>query len=150
MSEWRAKALELFPDMRSQIGVAESVGYLWIDLAVRFKQYYESLNESPVEESPKFIRNICLYAIWCTRSKSSATQQAAWIEFYEQLPKYASRCKPSISKKIVADLVSNIGLSEIKKHSGTFGAYMKPDQFKKFMADAREADHERQCRSRKR
>jgi hypothetical protein len=150
MSQWRAKALELFPDMRSQIEAAESIGYLWIDLALRFQQHYELRDESDEEESPELIRNICLYAIWCTRSKSSVMQQAAWIEFYERIPKYASRRKPSISKRIVADLVSHIGISEIEKHSGTFGAYMKPDQLKKFMADVREADRERQRRLRKR
>src|SRR6266849_7797744 len=135
MSQWRAKALELFPDMRPTIEAAESIGMLWIELASRFHDYYRSLDDQGGKESPELIRAICLYAIWCTRSKSSATQQAAWIEFYEYLPQYASECKPSIYKKIVEDLVANIGLAEIEM-SPALGAYMKPDQRERFMHDA--------------
>jgi hypothetical protein len=35
MSKWRARALDLFPEMRAQIQSAESVGALWIDLISR-------------------------------------------------------------------------------------------------------------------
>jgi len=150
MSQWRAKALELFPDMRPTIEAAESAGGLWIELAGRFKRYYSSLDGQEQKQSPNLIRAICLYAIWCTRSDSSTTREAAWIEFYEHVPRYAFRCKAPTYKRIIEDLVANIGLAEIEKSSSTFGTYMKPDQLKKFMADARLADRESQRRSRKR
>jgi hypothetical protein len=149
MSQWRAKALELFPDMRSTIEAAESVGALWIELAVRFQRYYSSLDGPEQQESHELIRAICLYAIWCARSDSSTAREAAWIEFYENVPRYAFRCKADTYKKIIEDLVANVGLAEIEKFPA-FGAYMKPDQLKKFMGDVRQADHERQQCSRKR
>jgi len=147
MDDWRAKALQLFPNMHSEIRSAESVGTFWIELASRFHRHYDNASG---KGSPKLIRAIYLYAIWCTRSKSPDTQQAAWIEFYENLPRFALQCEPTIYKAILRDLVANIGMDEIEKSAGTIGAYMKPGQIDKFLEDARFANQERQRISRKR
>ena len=150
MDDWCARALQLFPDMHSEIQSAESVGTLWIELASRFHRHYGNASREGHDGSPKLIRAICLYAIWCTRSNSPETQQAAWIEFYENLPRFALRCEPTIYKAILKDLVANIGMDEIEKSAGTIGAYMKPGQIDKFLADARLANQGRQRNSRKR
>ena len=84
MSMWRAKALDLFPYLRSDIESAEEVGALWIDLMARFQDHYNSERSS---EPPEFVRAVCLYAVWCAGSSSLTTKEAAWIELYEYLPK---------------------------------------------------------------
>jgi hypothetical protein len=150
MDDWRERALQLFPEMHSEIQSAESVGTLWIELASRFHRHYGKSSGEGRDGSPKLIRAICLYAIWCTRSDFPDTQQAAWIEFYENLPRFALQCEPTKYKAIVNDLVANIGIDEIEKSAGTIGAYMKPGQIDKFLADARLANQERQRNSRKR
>ena len=150
MSRWRAKALELFPDLRSEIQSSESGGSLWIELVVRFQRHYEPPNDGESKESPEFIRAICPYAIWCTRSKSFTIQEPAYIGFYEGLARFALSCKPQIYKKIIGDLIANVGLAELEKQSGNIGAYMKPDKVEKFFEDARQAENERGRRLRKR
>jgi hypothetical protein len=150
LSRWRAKALELFPEMRSEIQTAETVGAVWVTLAFRFQGSYDAEQSTDEMERRKLIRNICLYAVWCTRSKSFDAQQAAWISFYEGLPKFAIRCEPSIYKKIVRELIENLGIEEIERSAGTITAYMTSAESKKFLADVRQAEQERQKRSRKR
>jgi hypothetical protein len=57
---------------------------------------------------------------------------------------------PSIYKKIVKDLVINLGIEEIERSANTIGAYMESSQLKKFLADAKQEDADRKQRSRKR
>jgi hypothetical protein len=149
MTAWHEKALELFPDMRPEIQASESVGRFWIELASRFHRHYKA-GLCGEEDSPKLIRAICLFAIWCTRSESQETREAAWIEFYEGLPKFAIECQRSIYGKIVRDLVLNLGIEEIERSTGTIGGFMESGQLKKFLSDARQEDADRQQRSRKR
>jgi hypothetical protein len=146
MSQWRAKALELFPGMRSEVESAESVGYLWIELISHFHGYYRTELSFVPKESATLTRPICLFATWCTRSESVDTQQAAWIEFYGHLPGFAMRCADPVYKRIIRDLVANIGIAEVEK----MGAFLKPEDLKGFLADARQADDERRRRSGKR
>ena len=150
MDAWRDRALQLFPDMQPQIRSAESIGDFWIELAARFHRYYSHASGEGHYESPTLIRAICLYAIWCTKSESPDVQQAAWIEFYEGLPLFALRCEPTVYKAIVKDLVASVGIEEIEKSAGTIGTRMKPGQIEKFLADARQANQERERISRKR
>ena len=131
--------------MRSEIQSAESVGYLWCDLSLRFRCHYDP-EFSEEQKSPKLINAICLYAIWCTRSKSYKTQEPPRIEFYEYLPSFAFECTGLIYKTILRDLIANIGMTEIHK----MGAVLRPPELKKFLADAQQAEDERQRRSRKR
>jgi hypothetical protein len=148
LNVWRAKALELFPQLRPEVEAAENVGSLWIELACRFQNYYSSGIEAE-EDSSKLIRAVCLYAIWCIRSDSHDTQQAALIEFYEVIPRFAISCTAFIYKRILNDLIQNLGIEEIERSAGTIGGNMNPGELKKFLADVRQADYERQKRSRK-
>ena len=148
MEEWRKRALELFPYMEPEIRASESVGRFWIELVCRFHRHYKA-NVRTDEDSTNLIRAICLYAIWCTRSESQETREAALIEFYEGLPKFAIQCPPPIYRTIVKDLVLNLGIGEIEGLAGTIGAFMESGQLQKFLADARTEDTNRQMRSRK-
>ena len=149
MSDCRAKALELFPEMQAEINSADSLGGFWIELSARFRSFYSAEKISPAVASPPIIRAICLYAIWCTRSDSFAIQEPAWIEFYENLPRFALQCSSSIYKKIIDDLAANLGIAEMEKQSGAIGGYMQPAVKEKFFADIRNAEHQRQQLSRK-
>jgi hypothetical protein len=145
-SDWREKALELFPEMRSEIESVNQLGRFWVDLSTRFRYHYLS----DARDSEKTIRSICLYAIWCTRSESLDIQEPALIEFYQGLPRFAIHSKPSIYKRIIEDLVANLGIAEIEKRSGEIGFYLQADEKKKFLVDTRQAESERQKCSRKR
>jgi hypothetical protein len=149
-TDWRAKALELFPDMSSEIESADRLGRFWCDLSGRFQQHYETKYQDNSTNSPGIIRSICLYAIWCTGSDSFKIREPALIEFYQAVPRFALNCKPSIYKSIIDDLVANLGISDLETKSGDIGYSMDADEKKKFIADARQAELERQRRSRKR
>jgi hypothetical protein len=135
--------------MRPEIHSANSLGEFWIELSARFRSYYAVHDERKSAESSSIIRASCLYAIWCARSESIEVRQPALIEFYQRLPRFAVHCNPSNYKRIVDDLVSHLGIAELEKESGEIGFCLKADQKKKFMADLRQAEAERQMRSRK-
>jgi len=135
MSEWRERALELFPDIRTDIEKAESVGMLWIELESRFNSHYDRLSKGHVQESSQVIRAIYHYAIWCSRAESDRTFNAATLGFYEHVTFHAFRSDPSTYEHIVKDLVCNLGLPEIKRMRWAFAALIEPHQLEKFMAD---------------
>jgi hypothetical protein len=149
MNDWRAKALELFPDMRSEIESADRLGRFWVDLSARFQQHYDPKYQDDPTNSAGVIRSICLYAIWCTRSDSFKIQEPALIEFYQGIPRFAIHSKPSIRRRIIEDLVAHLGISELETKSGEMGYSMDTNEKNKFMADVRRAELERQKRSRK-
>lgn len=138
MSNWRKRALELFPDMKTDIEKADSVGMLWVELESRFHSYYAKLSKGYAQGSPQLIRAIYAYAIWCSRAKSDDTSNAATISFYYDVPVNALntfRSDPSTYEQIVKDLVSNLGLAEIKRLRWAFAALIEPHQLEEFMAD---------------
>src|SRR4051812_7033105 len=112
MSAWRAKALELFPEIRSTVESAPSIADLWVELAVQFQRHYTGAPEAGTAPT---IHPICLYAAWCTGSSSQAVCEAASIEFYEYLPRFALALPEEGCKRVVRDIVANIGTAELKK-----------------------------------
>lgn len=149
MSKWRARALELFPDLKPDIQAAKSVGMLWCELCSHFDAHYK-LCESEQKESSERIRALYLYAIWCTRAKSVDTFNAAAIGFYEHVSWHALKCNPSAYGQIIEDLVRNIGLPEVKSMAGAFGYLIESDELAKFLADCEKTDRDLQRRSQKR
>lgn|SRR5215472_3398789 len=145
MSQWRKRAIEVFPDIRARIHEAGSLGQLWCDLWHRFRQSYEGQPSSSVR-----IRSIYLYAVWCTKSPSFEVQQAAWMHFYEDVVWFAFQCKEPLYRRVVQDLVLNLGLSEIEALRGTLGYLIDSEQIDKLMADAEEIDYQLRRRSLKR
>jgi len=132
--------------MRAEIESTESVGSLWIELISRFHGHYSSEIEDAPTNSPALVRATCLYAIWCDRSESSTTQEAARIEFYEDLPTFALQCTRLNRQRLIRDLVANLGTEEIAKMGVSLGAA----DLERFQAEARSADGDRRRRSQKR
>ena len=146
MSKWRARALDLFPDMRTDIQSAESVGRLWIELILRLERHYSAHPYVATQDSPNLFRAICLYATWCKGSDSPETRQAAAINFDFQLPRFALQRPASVYKRFIQELTANLPLMEIEKMGGS----LQPSDMKRFLADVRQAEDERRERSRKR
>ena len=144
MSKWRAKALELFPDMRTEVESADSVGALGIELIMRLLCHYNA--DAATGDRPNLFRAICLYATWCKGSDSPKTQEVAAIEFYFGLPRFALLCPDSVYKRFIQDLTANLPLKEIEE----MGSSLQPGDLKKFLADVRQAEDERRRRSQKR
>jgi len=143
VSKWRARALELFPDMRTKVESADSVGALWIVLIMRLQLQYDADEAS--RDDPNLFRAICLYATWCMASDSPRTQEVAAIEFYD-LPRFALRSRDSIYKRFIQDLIANLPLKQIEE----MGSSLQPGEMKRFLADVRQAEDERRRRSQKR
>jgi len=146
MSKWRDKALEYFPALRVEIQAADSVARLWVDLIARLHSCYRSSPDETAKGSPELIRAVSMYAIWCDRSDCQCTREAAGIEFYEYFPKFALHCPQPVYRKIIADLVSNIGMPEVEK----MGCSLDQTDRAKFLADARQAEDDRKRKSQKR
>jgi hypothetical protein len=144
MSKWRAKALQLFPDLRLEIQTSNTVGALWVELNSRLQSFYGNSVNDDDEHPPTLIRNICLYAVWCRDSESFKVGEAAGIDFYEQLPRFALGCKPPIYHRIIRDVVFSIGRAEVELAARTASAYMKPGDIEKFLEDVKQADISRQ------
>jgi len=143
MSQWRAKALELFPDLRLKIQDSETIGAFWIELSSLIHHFYRDSGERGLGNQPTLIRNICLYAVWCKNSESHNVREATLIEFYEQIPRLAARYRPPVYGKIIRDLVASIGRAEIEAAVKAASAYMKPAESDKFLAEVARAEHER-------
>lgn len=143
MSTWRGRALEVFPELRQQVEHAESIGMLWIELHMRFCEAYR---KPETQESLEFVRRICLYAIWCSRSESQKVREPAFIEFYEQVPAYALSTEPPVRERILRDLLANLGMAEIQK----MGINLTESERKKFFDYVAKLQKERELRTRKR
>lgn len=147
MSKWRARALELFPEMRSEVESAKSVGALWIELIMRVHCQFSAETDAATQDSKNLFRAICLYATWCRAADSPKTQEAAAIEFYFDLPSNALRCPAPVYKRIIHELVANLPLREVEEMGG---GSLQPDELKRFLRDVEQADDERRRRSQKR
>jgi hypothetical protein len=115
---------------------------LWIELILRVQAHYRSGDDDPNE----FVRSLLLYAVWCARSESPRTREAAFIEFYYWFPKFAMEGPEPVHRRVIADLVSILGMSEIEQ----MGAALRPPELKKFRTDAQAAADELRRRSQKR
>ena len=132
--------------MRTDIQSAESVGRLWIELILRLERHYSAHPDVATQDSPNLLRAICLYATWCTGSDSPETREAAAINFYFELPRFALQRSASVYKRFIQDLIENLPVMEIEK----MGGCLQPSDMETFLADVRQAEEERRQRSRKR
>ena len=139
MSKWRARALELFPDMRTEIQSSASVGRLWIELGLRLEGVYSADDSVATQDSPNLLRAICLYATWCKGSDSPKTREVAAIEFYLGLPQFALRSRDSVYKRFIQDLITHLPLKQIEE----MGSSLQLGEMKRFLADVRQAKDER-------
>ena len=145
MSKWRARALEMFPHMRTEVESAESVGALWIELMLHLDLLYSADSNVVAQDRANLFRAVYLYATWCRGSESPWTQEVAAIEFYD-LPRFALQRPGSVYKDFIQDLVANLPFREIETMCGC----LQPVEQKRFLADVRQAEDERRRRSQKR
>ena len=149
MSKWRAKAHELFPDIRPTIQTAATPGELWIELSSRLQKHYST----PPLPSPKgtsdFVRRVELYALWCHSVADWRTKEAVGIEFFESMLPFAIRSGKSVYDRVVEDLVSYLGVPAIKDCTATFGYGVSPQQLEHFLKQVDEAALRRSRRSAK-
>jgi len=146
VSKWRAKALDLFPGMRTEIQSAESIGRLWIELMLSLERHYSVHHDATTQDSSNPLRAICLYATWCRGSDSPVTREAAAISFYWELPRFGLQRPASVYKQFIRELTETLPLMEMEK----MGGCLEPSDMERFLADIRQAEDERRRRSRKR
>jgi hypothetical protein len=149
MSKWRAKAVELFPEIRTPIQTSATPGKLWIELAARLHAHY---SEEPVpltEGSSDFPNKVYLYALWCHKAADWHAKEAAGIEFFESIIPFAIRSGKSIYATVVQDLVAYIGEPTIKNNAASFGYSLSPEQLEHFLNEVDQAAKRRARRSAK-
>jgi len=81
IESWRQAAQELLPMFRDRVDDAESIGMLWIEL---WDCEVAGVRDEPLTEEA--ISSLFRYAPWCLLSGDEEYQNAAIIDFYEQLP----------------------------------------------------------------
>jgi hypothetical protein len=147
MSKWRAKALELFPDLRPAIQTVATPGELWYKLSLRLQTHYSSV--SPPETSLDFVRKVHMYALWCHSAADWHTRADAEMGFFEEIVPFAIRSGKSVYNRIVEDLVAYIGVPTIKNNAASFGYGLSPEKLDQFLKAVDEAAKRRARRSAK-
>ena len=85
MSRWRGKALEMLPELKTEIQTAETPYLLWFELLAALKDAYV------VPRNESLMRQIYLYADWCWRQpaqKDIDLSNCVAVSFYEHLVDY--------------------------------------------------------------
>ena len=108
---WRQAAYELLPSFRDLVERAEDVGMLWIELS---DLKIDMMDQSPLSDEE--VSSLFRFASWCLLSKDEKCQNAAIIDFYEQLP-----LNPHIRSKLHHHLSVEhfLGLKEIFEYNLT-------------------------------
>jgi len=79
MSKWRRRALELFPDLKSELNSPDYTVYsLYVDLLPAVIEAHRAGNDDRLSA-------IYGYAAWCARSSAKDLWNAAGVSFYEHL-----------------------------------------------------------------
>ena len=86
MTQWRDKAVEMFPELTAALETAETPYLLWFDLWDAFEKAYD---KTPKDES--LIRRIYQYSDWCSqqpRRETAADDLLTCVAvcFYEHIP----------------------------------------------------------------
>jgi hypothetical protein len=148
MSKWRAKALELFPNMRSTIQTAATLDELWIELSARLQEHYSSPRVPEPEASADFARNVHIYALWCHNAADWHVKAAAGM-FFEGIVLLAIRSGKSVYDRIVEHLVAYIGVPTIKNNAVSFGYSLSQERLEHFLGRVDEVAKSRARRSAK-
>lgn len=126
LEEWRAKALECFPNLRELIEKQPNPMSLWIELAFTLEQVYE---EKPVrdEEIGKFYD----FAAWCfkqARTESAETDLSSCVAvcFIEHIP---------LHRRISDDLYRWMSAGSFHGFENLFRYHLSDEKFKKFSAE---------------
>lgn len=89
MAKWRAKAIELFPELRRQIAESPEIMYFWCnELRIPFEAAYDAV---PRDES--LIARVYAFADWCRRAPRDRDVgrdpfTAVMVAFVEHIPQH--------------------------------------------------------------
>lgn len=122
---------------------------LWIELASQFLHGYRDAQHAKPAQA-QFARAISLYAVWCVKSGPPEAAEAASINFYEDVWKFAIRSKRQTREQLLSDLIANFGLGEVDRVAMLCAPLVAKNELKEFLADAERAAQTHSGRSRKR
>jgi hypothetical protein len=104
MSEWRRKAMALFPDRVGTLHKATSLHDLWFTLLQDIQEAYRT-----TPQNGDLIERIWTFAGWCfAPGRNSTVRNAVAVSFYEHLPHYgpARRDMPvRLSRQALEELI---------------------------------------------
>ena len=119
MSTWRRKAIELFPDLRSEIQERSTTIYaLFFALLPRLRDAHRDGDEAELDK-------LYGYAAWCARQNATDLWNAAGVCFYEHLPD-ARQTKAAMGQRIPPDVFRSVeGLLRARMDADEFTALKK-------------------------
>ncbi len=125
MARWRAEALKLFPELRSEIAAAPEIMALWIELSMRFQRAYEA---EPRDEA--FIARVYSFADWCERAPSGPDAghdplTAVVVGFYEDIPR---------NRAAREDMPRWFKYSTVAQNRAAFAYYIGEEEYEKLLA----------------
>jgi hypothetical protein len=125
LESWRAKAIELFPDLRDLIEEEPSALSLWIELYLVLARIYD---QDPIDEHR--IRKIYDYASWCfaqpeTGSRDTDASSGVAVSFVESIP---------LNQRISEDLHRWMSLETFDGCENLFRFHLDEKQFQDFSA----------------
>jgi hypothetical protein len=108
MSTWRRRAMEVFPDLRSEIEAADATIYsVFFELLPRCRNAHARDDTCELEK-------IYGFADWCARQKAKDLWNAAGVAFYEHLAD-SNRTLESIPRWVRRAIFEDIaGLLEMR------------------------------------
>ena len=126
MEEWRAKAVEFFPDIQDSIAEQPNPMRLWIELTLAFEKVYE---EKPPDDER--IGKFYDYAAWCFRQPRSEGAEsdlstAVAVCFIEHIP---------LRRGISEDLYRWMSAGSFHGFENLFRYHLSDEEYKKFSSD---------------
>jgi hypothetical protein len=128
LEEWRAKALEYFPDLHELIAGETGPMDLWIDLYFKLVRTYD---KQPLNE--KFVGRIYGHASWClpqpsTGDANTDASSAAAVAFIEDIPH---------DERISDDLYRWMSAETFDGSENLFRYRLSSEEFQRFAANFR-------------
>ena len=119
MQEWKQKALELLPEIKTEILESDNPMRLWIEIVLSFDEAYEE----PINES--FIKRVYEYEEWCLEQGEGETagehlSTCVVTSFWEHIP---------TNKAVREDMTRWFTLEEVLKNQQFFGYHLSAGNF---------------------
>jgi hypothetical protein len=128
VEQWRAKALEYFPDLRALIEEQTGPMDFWIELSYRLGRVYD---QQPLDDA--FIARVYAYAAWCFKQTStgdvkSDPSSAVAVAFIEDIP---------LNKQVADDMHRWVSSETFDDCEALFRYCLSDKAYEKFATDFR-------------
>ncbi len=122
-TDWRSKALEIFPELSEEIKVADNPMYLWIEICLKFQKAYE------VPQDDDFIRRTYGFAGWCLQqARDDRTEYDLFtcviVGFYEDIPN---------TRAARADMPRWFSLENVRQNKEVFSYHLTEAEYKELL-----------------